>query len=251
MMDPGEPFLLASTWERIRHLDLYVFHLINDYAGNHQILDELVVLIHSNDLLKGMLVWMVWWGLWFLNKNPLSPWRAKLLATAIISLIAIFAGRILSLMLPFRLRPIHDPEIEASLPIDADPLVLEGWSSLPSDHAVFFFALATSIFLIHRRIGILVFLHAIFIIALPRIYAGLHFPSDIVIGALVGVVIPILFMTPVSQMIIKSRVMILEEQYPYFFYPVLFLVSVQSATIFGASRAMVSTAYSLVQQMVN
>jgi undecaprenyl-diphosphatase len=75
---------------------------------------------------------MVWWGLWFLNKHEPSQIRAKLLAAAIISMVAIFVGRTLSMALPFRLRPIHNPEIEASLPINVDPFILDGWSSLPS-----------------------------------------------------------------------------------------------------------------------
>jgi undecaprenyl-diphosphatase len=232
-------------------IDLFLFHLINGLAGTYESLDELVVLIASNDLVKGMFVWTVWWGLWFLNRHEPAQLRAKLLATAIISIVAIVVGRILSTSLPFRLRPIHNPEIPASLPINVDPLILDGWSSLPSDHAVFFFALATSLCFIHRRIGILLLLHATLFIALPRIYAGFHFPSDVMIGGFIGMMIPLICMKPCSQWIVRSRAFFLEERYPHVFYPVLFLISVQSATIFGSSRAIVSAVHGVLKRAMS
>lgn len=241
----------SDVWEAIIQTDLFLFHLINGFAGTHHSLDPFMVFISQNDLIKGMLVWTVWWGLWFQDKREPPQIRAKLLATIIVSIVTIFIGRALSLALPFRLRPIHNPEIGASLPINMNPLDFDGWSSLPSDHAVLYFALATSLYCIHRTIGIVFLLHAIFIIALPRIYAGLHFPSDIVIGGLIGVTIAMTFMFPLTRRILESRVFILEERYAYLFYPVIFLISVQSATMFNSSRAFLSVAYSGIKRIAS
>jgi undecaprenyl-diphosphatase len=66
--------------------------------------------------------------------------------------------------------------------------------SFPSGHAAFFFALATAVTLFNkkvhpersRRTGIWLFVGA-FLISLARIYAGVHYPSDILAGAAVGV----------------------------------------------------------------
>jgi undecaprenyl-diphosphatase len=57
--------------------------------------------------------------------------------------------------------------------------------SFPSDHATVAFALAMSIFLVNRRWGILMFLIA-FLVSVGRILVGVHYPSDVFVGALLG-----------------------------------------------------------------
>ncbi len=57
--------------------------------------------------------------------------------------------------------------------------------SFPSDHAAVAFAIAFGVFAFSRRVGIL-FLAAATLISLSRIALGLHYPSDVLAGALVG-----------------------------------------------------------------
>ena len=69
-------------------------------------------------------------------------------------------------------------------------------SSFPSGHAAFYFAIATVVFLYYKKVyprpklwwapGVLFFL-ASFLIAISRVFVGIHWPSDILIGALVGI----------------------------------------------------------------
>ncbi len=66
------------------------------------------------------------------------------------------------------------------------PLIYDYANSFPSGHAAFFFGLATVIFLFHKKWGIAYFSGAI-IIVLSRIMAGVHWPSDILGGIIVGV----------------------------------------------------------------
>ncbi len=66
------------------------------------------------------------------------------------------------------------------------PLIYDYASSFPSGHAAFFFALATAIFIFHKKWGIVYFLGS-FIIVLSRIMAGIHWPSDILGGMIVGI----------------------------------------------------------------
>lgn len=65
-------------------------------------------------------------------------------------------------------------------------LIPESGSSIPSGHAAFFFALSAIIFFYNRRWGIWYFAISL-LISLARIFAGVHWPFDIVAGAVVGI----------------------------------------------------------------
>jgi len=60
-------------------------------------------------------------------------------------------------------------------------------SSFPSSHTYIAFAVATSIFLYgHKKLGSFLFIIAI-IVAVSRVGAGLHYPSDVIGGAMLGI----------------------------------------------------------------
>ena len=60
-------------------------------------------------------------------------------------------------------------------------------SSFPSSHTYIVFAIATSVFLYgHKRLGTALFVLAIFV-AVGRVGAGLHYPSDVIGGAGIGI----------------------------------------------------------------
>lgn len=60
-------------------------------------------------------------------------------------------------------------------------------SSFPSSHTYIVFAIATSIFLYgHRRLGALLFILAV-CVAVSRVGTGLHYPSDTIAGAVLGI----------------------------------------------------------------
>ncbi|PIQ06905.1 MAG: hypothetical protein COW72_01430, partial [Candidatus Nealsonbacteria bacterium CG18_big_fil_WC_8_21_14_2_50_37_10] len=62
----------------------------------------------------------------------------------------------------------------------------EPTSSFPSGHAALFFAIATVVYFYNKKAGILFFL-ASFLISISRVFAGIHWPTDIFVGALVGI----------------------------------------------------------------
>ena len=76
---------------------------------------------------------------------------------------------------PLRGIPPRDP---AAPPRSTDP-------SFPSDHASAAFGIAVGVLLIHRRAGHL-FLAAAFLIAVSRVATGMHYPTDVLAGALIG-----------------------------------------------------------------
>jgi undecaprenyl-diphosphatase len=60
--------------------------------------------------------------------------------------------------------------------------------SFPSGHTALAFALGTSIFLHDKKYGALFFLGST-LVALGRVLANVHYPSDIIAGALIGIMI--------------------------------------------------------------
>ncbi len=73
------------------------------------------------------------------------------------------------------------------------PLFLHGgMDSFPSGHAMFFGALAMSLYFVHKRIGYMYFAVAI-IVGLARVAAGVHFPIDILVGYILGISIAVIF----------------------------------------------------------
>lgn len=63
--------------------------------------------------------------------------------------------------------------------------------SLPSSHATVAFALATAVFLFNRPAGWLMYIAA-FLVAWGRVYVGVHYPFDVLAGAILGVVVVLL-----------------------------------------------------------
>jgi undecaprenyl-diphosphatase len=80
----------------------------------------------------------------------------------------------------FRLRPFAEHQDIRALVVKS---TLE--KSFPSDHATCSFALATAVFLVNKRWGA-AFFAAAALVSVGRVLVGVHYPSDIVVGALLG-----------------------------------------------------------------
>ena len=67
--------------------------------------------------------------------------------------------------------------------------------SFPSDHATAAFAIAVSLLLRHRRIGILAIIMAT-VLSLARVAVGTHYPGDVLAGALLGSAVAVALWQP-------------------------------------------------------
>ena len=178
------------TYELFHWLDLPTLYGLNQFAGVSGTFDRLVSNAVHVHLLKGGVVMAVLWWLWFRGAGPdQERTRQRLILTMAGGIAGVAIARTLAALLPMRLRPIHEPGIEFVLPLGMEATVLDGWSSFPSDHAVLFFALATGFWFVSRVAGAVTLAYAAVIICLPRIYLGLHYPTDILAGALVGIAV--------------------------------------------------------------
>jgi undecaprenyl-diphosphatase len=106
----------------------------------------------------------------------------------ICSFVAMFvAGSIdlLIVMLWRRPRPFISHSDQILTPITEGLRVYS--VSFPSVHTYIAFGIATSVFLYgHKRLGIALYVLAI-LVAIGRVGAGLHYPSDVIGGALLGI----------------------------------------------------------------
>lgn len=112
-------------------------------------------------------------GLSFASTFPSSAYFFSIiiLPIAVNAIIGVIA---------FRERPFAAFDFEPLIAISASS------KSFPSDHTAVAFALAALGVLTRPRLAIALFFVA-FLIGLGRIYAGIHYPSDIIAGALVGI----------------------------------------------------------------
>jgi undecaprenyl-diphosphatase len=158
--------------------------------------------------------------------------RQTLLYTLIICIPGLLLTRILTSTLPFRERPIENQLLHLRLAYHFDPSSFLAWSSFPSDHAVLFFALATGMFLVNRKLGVLLYLHSFFIISLPRVFLGIHYPTDILGGALIGIALAYPARWESVRATVTHPVFQIKEYSPGFFYVCLMFLVYETAGLY-------------------
>lgn len=216
--------------------DIAVLQFLNSYAGQSPNFDAGVVHLTVSYLFKMTPMILLLWGFWFIRDDE-SEQRRKAVALAFIgAFIAMAATRAMANVLPFRARPIHNPDLAIQIPYPMERHWLDGWSSLPSDHAGLAFALAMGVFLIHRRWGILMLLHASIVVCLPRAYLGFHYPTDLMLGALIGTLCAWLTIRILPLGPVISRIMLFERVQPAIFYILFFFMLAQMVEMFDSTR---------------
>jgi undecaprenyl-diphosphatase len=110
-------------------------------------------------------------------------------AAAASAAVAVLVAHFLSSAID-RPRPFvaHASTIHAFIAHGADP-------SFPSDHATAAFAIATAVLLRARAAGVLLLVLAS-VLAVGRVFLGLHYPSDVLAGAAIGAGIALLCWIP-------------------------------------------------------
>jgi undecaprenyl-diphosphatase len=119
-------------------------------------------------------------------------------------------------------------------------------SSLPSDHAALFISLATGLLFVSRKAGLFSLVYTLIFIFIPRLYLGYHYPTDLVLGALIGASITAFFnYSDFIKNKISEWIMPFSKDHPALFYSLLFLVTYQIADLFWASREMITYIHKL------
>lgn len=155
-------------------IDTTLFLKINDLAHQSALLDKLGVFfaVYSGYVLLAVLVFT-----WFYRPAKINR---LMIIIALIS-AGISRGMITTIIRFFdhSLRPFQVMRVNQLIP--------ESGYSFPSGHAAFYFALSMAVYLYNKKLGIAFFAVSL-VMGVARIYAGVHWPADILGGILVGIV---------------------------------------------------------------
>lgn len=180
----------------------------------------------------------IFWWIWFDRKRRSDEDKKILIVGIALSFVSLLIARGLALLLPFRQRPLRNPALNFQIPFTLNPNVLIGWSSLPSDHATLYFCLAIVLFFISRKLGLAALLYTCIVVCFPRLYLGIHYPTDILAGAVLGIAIgSTVGIRKIRQTVADPFIHWMETS-PQSFYPVLFFCTFCVAQQFDGVREM-------------
>jgi undecaprenyl-diphosphatase len=220
--------------------DLNLMTYINQFSQYSWRIDKMICFLSDSRLFKGgVLITIAWWA-WFKSDERQLHNREHIISTMFCCFLAPAFTKILAVILPFRFRPLHEKSLVFVVPYGMERTILDGWSSFPSDHAVLFFTLSAGLLFVSGKAGAFALAYTALFIALPRIYLGLHYPTDIIAGAFIGITTALFGnIYLVSNKILKS-VATRSYSNPDFFYPVFFLLTYQIADMFNGFRSFLS-----------
>jgi undecaprenyl-diphosphatase len=233
----------------VNPFDGSVLHFLNGFAQRYEFFDRFVVSIALDELVQGGLIVALFWWAWSRSTEPEARKRERefVLSGLALSIVALVIARALALELPFRVRPRYAPNLGFRLPIGSSAIHMIRWSSFPSDHAVLFFSLATCLFFISRKVGIALYCYVLLIVCLPRVYLGIHFPTDIAAGAALGIgVASLALIKPLREFIVRTPLR-WHEKSPGLFYASSYVGTFMFATQFDSVRMAVTAVWKAVK----
>lgn len=177
-------------------LDFQLFQQVNQFAGKNDIVDQIAILftLYGPILFGFVFVW-----LWFTGKGNKQANRQIVLFALMITVLALGIDKVIE-WIYFRPRPFVDHQV--TMLVDKasnDP-------SFPSNHSAGSFALAFALFWKKRRAGAVLIGFAI-LMALSRIFVGVHYPLDVTAGAAVALI---------STLLVTSQSLRLEPLFTWF-----------------------------------
>jgi undecaprenyl-diphosphatase len=213
-------------------LDLRILFALNHVVHQSRVVDAVLEFLTDADLLKGEVFLAILTYYWFARSEDQARRREIVIAIVIGTLFAIAEARLLQHVLPYRPRPNDDPALLVRVPYSGVQVHFTDWSSYPSDHATMFSALATGLLYLSVPLGLAAHVYWLVVIALPRVCLGVHYPSDVVAGGALGVVVGWVMQLRVVRPAITALPTRWARESPGSFYACVFLLCAQLASMF-------------------
>jgi undecaprenyl-diphosphatase len=174
-----------SIFQQIKDIDQSLFRQING-VWHHPLLDTILPWTrHSNNWIPMYLILLGWMG----YQIGWKTWKWLLFALLNVTLTDQVSSSIFKPLF-HRLRPCNDPAL-----FGKTRLLLEhcsGGFSITSSHAANHFGLAMFLFVsltpLFKKYTWLFFIWA-GIISYAQVYVGVHYPLDVMVGAMIGLVV--------------------------------------------------------------
>ncbi|MEK7552002.1 MAG: phosphatase PAP2 family protein [Patescibacteria group bacterium] len=169
--------MLINFTNYVRGIDQSIFRFFHNLAGNSKAGDFIIVFFGEYLVYLVVIVFG-----YFLYKNGKSVIKNVYpYVTAIIAaIIARFGVIVLFRYFYHRPRPF--------LALSLEHLLINDSYSFPSGHTIFLFALGTATYFFNKKLAYFIFVSGL-LVGLGRIAGGVHYPSDILGGILLGALI--------------------------------------------------------------
>jgi undecaprenyl-diphosphatase len=167
-------------------LNLKIFYWLYNLSHHSAVFDRVVIFIAEKfDKILFVIALIFFITLFVLHRDWKNKGWVAWIYEAVIIGVSVVSAWVVSFIIK-SITAIPRPFIALQ---DVSPLFIHGgYDSFPSGHATIFFGLATAVYLYHRRAGYFFFIGAILII-LCRVIGGVHYPVDIILGAIIGICI--------------------------------------------------------------
>lgn len=232
----------------MNQIDLSVLRFLTQFRGRVPDVDALIKNIAGNDLVKGALIMALLWWFWSKPDAARARRREVVIACAAGALAAALASRFLVRFPIGHERPFNMPGLNFEVPSE------ESWErkpgSFPSDHAALAFGLVTGLFMVSRLLGLTLAAYVLVFVCLPRVYLGIHWPSDIIGGAVLGVLATVLATRERVRLFLATPALKLLARSPQAFYVAAFLVSYGLMTRFDGLRSLIRWAVTTSRHLI-
>ncbi|MFO0582679.1 MAG: phosphatase PAP2 family protein [Anaeromyxobacter sp.] len=218
--------------------DETILHLLNSLAQRSSFLDRGMMLLANGTVAKASFVGLFLWYPWLEEGEEGRRNREIIVATVFGCFVSIALCLVLQKLLPYRVRPVQNAELGFLVPIGQEPL--KDWpSAFPSDHAMLFATLATAAWYVSRPLGVASHVYAFLFIGVPRVYLGLHHPTDILAGAALGILVAVAVNRPAVRAALSRWPLAWHARRPGLVSAAVFLLFVQISSVFWEARVVV------------
>jgi len=158
----------------IRNIDQAVFHALYNLTG-HSMIGDFLVIFFGEYFVYLVLIIFVYFAYKSWRQGKISPYLAAVAA----AIVARFG--VITLFRYFYHRP------RPFLALSLEQLITNDSYSFPSGHTIFLFSLATATYFFNKKLSYFIFISG-FIVGVARIMGGVHYPSDILGGIILGII---------------------------------------------------------------